>query len=227
MDNNLEFILRLLLAGILGAVIGLERKVRFKDAGLRTHFVLAVGAAMFMIVSKYGFFDVTHLTGVSYDPSRVVAQVVTGVGFLGAGTIIFQRHAVRGLTTAAGLWTTAGIGVAIGAGLYVVGIIGTVLVLVGFTLLKRIERHFIGSIRHVVITAADEPGLIGRIGVALGGVGVNIERVELDRSEQEAEYVEIEVSLRAHQQALDMLAISEALASIPGIRQVEFGSRNE
>lgn len=128
---TLHFVLRLVLAGVLGAVIGLEREYRSKDAGHRTHFLVALGSALLMIISQYGFADVLGTEHTSYDPSRIASQVVTGIGFLGAGTIILQRHYVRGLTTAAGIWATSAIGLAIGAGMYVVGIITTVLVLVG------------------------------------------------------------------------------------------------
>lgn len=105
-----DFAWRLLLAGVLGAVIGLDREYRAKEAGFRTHFLVALGSALFMIVSQYGFSGVLAGADVKLDPSRVAAQVVSGIGFLGAGTIIFQKQVVRGLTTAAGLWATAGIG---------------------------------------------------------------------------------------------------------------------
>ena len=107
MDMILEITLRLFVALLLGGVIGIEREYRSKEAGFRTHFLVALGSALFCIVSQYGFgFDLK-------DSSRVAAQVVSGIGFLGAGTIIFQKNAVRGLTTAAGLWVTAAIGLAL------------------------------------------------------------------------------------------------------------------
>ena len=112
-----EFTLRLLLAGVLGAVIGLDREYRAKEAGFRTHFLVSLGSALFMIVSQYGFAGVLGEAGVGLDPSRVAAQIVSGIGFLGAGTIIFQKQFVRGLTTAAGMWATAGIGMAVGGGM--------------------------------------------------------------------------------------------------------------
>lgn len=98
-----DFILRLFVAGMLGAVVGLDREYRAKEAGYRTHFLVALGSALIMIVSQYGFQDIIQEDGVSLDPSRVAAQVVSGIGFIGAGTIIFQKQMVRGLTTAAGL----------------------------------------------------------------------------------------------------------------------------
>ena len=106
-----EFILRLFIAALLGGLIGLEREYRAKEAGFRTHFLVALGSAMFMLLSQYGFEGIlSSRQSVRLDPSRIAAQVVSGIGFIGAGTIIFQKHIVRGLTTAAGLWVTAAIG---------------------------------------------------------------------------------------------------------------------
>lgn len=133
---EIEWIARLVLAGVLGATVGFERERRFKEAGFRTHFLVAVGSALAMIVSKYAFFDVLG-EDVVLDPSRIAASIVSGVGFLGAGTIIVQRQSVQGLTTAAGLWAVAGIGMTIGSGMYIVGISGTILVLLGLEILSR------------------------------------------------------------------------------------------
>ncbi|WP_211750197.1 MgtC/SapB family protein [Paenibacillus sp. Marseille-Q4541] len=129
------FLLRIVLAGVCGAFIGYERKSRMKEAGIRTHLVVAVGAALMMLISKYGFEDVTGKSGIALDPSRIAAQVVSGVGFLGAGMIFMQRQTVKGLTTAAGIWSTAGIGMAIGADLYIVGVGTTILILIAQKLL--------------------------------------------------------------------------------------------
>lgn len=128
---TLEFILRLFIAALLGSIIGLEREYRAKEAGVRTHFLVALGSALFMILSEYGF-DVVlgEHPNYSFDPSRIAAQVVTGIGFIGAGTIILQKHVVRGLTTAAGLWVTAAIGLTAGGGLYPLAIAATILVLI-------------------------------------------------------------------------------------------------
>jgi len=124
---------RLALAAALGMVIGIERTYRAKTAGIRTHFLVALGSALFMIVSRYGF----EGTG---DPGRVAAQIVSGIGFLGAGTIIMQKHVVHGLTTAAGMWVAAGIGMASAAGLYSVAVISTVLALIGLETVGRLNR---------------------------------------------------------------------------------------
>jgi len=128
-----EFLLRLLTAAILGGLIGLEREYRAKEAGFRTHFLVAMGSALFMIVSAYGFTDAMNDDLQRWDVSRIAAQVVSGIGFIGAGTIIFRKteNVVVGLTTAAGLWVTAAIGLACGGGMYVLSIGSTMMVLVG------------------------------------------------------------------------------------------------
>lgn len=134
-----EFVLRILLAGILGASIGFERKNRNKMAGVRTHAIVALGAALMMVVSKYGFYDMA-----SFDASRVASQIVSGVGFLGAG-IIFVRNntSVSGLTTAAGIWATAGIGMSMGAGQYFVSIVSAFLIIGMQVVMHRI--HFLSQ----------------------------------------------------------------------------------
>lgn len=131
MEN--EFILRIFVAAILGGLIGLEREYRSKEAGFRTHFLVALGSALFMIVSAYGFDDVNLQEPQRWDVSRIAAQVVSGIGFIGAGTIIFRKseNMVSGLTTAAGLWVTAAMGLACGGGMYTLSIASTLLVLVG------------------------------------------------------------------------------------------------
>ena len=137
---NVDFMLRLLVAGILGAIIVLDREYRAKEAGYRTHFLVSLGSALIMIVSQYGFQEIIKENSVTLDPSRVAAQVVSGIGFIGAGTIILQKQIVRGLTTAAGIWATAGIGLAVGAGMYAIGIATTVLTLIGLELLSYIFK---------------------------------------------------------------------------------------
>jgi putative Mg2+ transporter-C (MgtC) family protein len=128
-----EYLMRIFIAALLGGAIGLEREYRSKEAGFRTHFLVAMGSALFMIVSAYGFNDAMHEELQRWDVSRVASQVVSGIGFIGAGTIIFRKteNMVSGLTTAAGLWVVAAIGLACGGGLYKVAVGSSVLVLVG------------------------------------------------------------------------------------------------
>lgn len=157
-----EFILRLFIAGILGAIIGLDRQYRAKEAGYRTHFLVSLGSALIMIVSQYGFEQVLREDSVSLDPSRVAAQVVSGIGFLGAGTIIIQKQFVRGLTTAAGIWATAGIGLAVGAGMYGIGAAATVLTLIGLELLSLIFKS-LGMKSSLIIFSTSDKDIIRRI----------------------------------------------------------------
>ncbi|MBO5579107.1 MAG: MgtC/SapB family protein [Prevotella sp.] len=147
MTPELEFLLRLFCAAVLGGIIGLEREYRSKEAGFRTHFLVALGSALFMIVSAYGFSDAMDNELQRWDVSRVAAQVVSGIGFIGAGTIIFRKteNMVSGLTTAAGLWVTAAIGLACGGGMYILAIGSTLMVLIGLEafnyFLHKFDKH--------------------------------------------------------------------------------------
>jgi len=123
------FIVRLLIATFFGALIGLEREYHAKEAGMRTHLLVALGSCLFMILSIHGFDAFLDRDHVSFDPSRIASQVVTGIGFIGAGTIILHKQAVRGLTTAAGVWVTAAIGLACGNGMYILAAVATATVL--------------------------------------------------------------------------------------------------
>ena len=143
---QLDYLLRLFIAAVCGMAIGYERKNRMKEAGIRTHFIVAIGAALIMIISKYGFQDQIGWPNMSLDPSRIAAQVVTGVGFLGAGVIFMQKQTIVGLTTAAGVWVTAAIGLSIGSGLYFVGIAATVITILGQILLHG-KIRFLSSPR--------------------------------------------------------------------------------
>ena len=137
---SLELVGRLVLAGALGALIGVEREYRAKTAGTRTHFLVALGSALLMVVSQYGFMEPAVAGTHTADAARVAAQIVSGIGFIGAGTILVQKHVVHGLTTAAGMWVAAGIGMASAGGLYVIAISATVLSLIGLELFGLI--HF-------------------------------------------------------------------------------------
>ena len=138
---TIEFVIRLVVAGAMGALVGLDREYRAKEAGYRTHFLVSLGSALIMIVSQYGFTEVLGKEGIGLDPSRIAAQVVSGIGFIGAGTIILNKQIVRGLTTAAGIWATAGIGLAIGAGMYGLGVSATILTLIGLEVLSLVFKN--------------------------------------------------------------------------------------
>ncbi|MCI9449533.1 MAG: MgtC/SapB family protein [Clostridiales bacterium] len=134
--QELDFLIRILLACVCGACIGIERSRRLKEAGIRTHVIVCCAAALMMIVSKYGFTDLTGGDGAFFDgtrgadPARIAAQVISGIGFLGAGVIFRNGNTVKGLTTAAGIWATAGIGLAIGSGMYIISILFTIIITV-------------------------------------------------------------------------------------------------
>lgn len=145
-EQEFVFILRVAYAGILGIIFGIERMLREKDAGIRTHFVVAVGACLMMLVSKYGFADVERT-----DPSRIASQIVSGIGFLGAGLIVYQRESLHGLTSAAGIWLTAGMGMAVGTGMYIEPAVACVLVLLVLTFLNHDTKLL--AAHHVAVVA--------------------------------------------------------------------------
>ncbi|HBN54612.1 MAG TPA: hypothetical protein DD456_11490, partial [Stenotrophomonas sp.] len=173
-----ELGLRLLLAAVLGAVIGINRGRLEWAAGLRTHMLVCVGSALAIIVSAFGFADVLGKPNVVLDPSRIAAQVVSGVGFLGAGTILFlqREQVIRGLTTAAGLWAVASVGLAAGAGLYAGAIIATVLLWAILALLKPLEQRYLRRrARNARLRLRVAPGTpLARVEVAASDAGLPV-----------------------------------------------------
>lgn len=148
MDIPWDFILRIFIAGLLGGLIGFEREFRAKEAGVRTHFIVALGSALFMIISQYAF------TG-QFDHARVAAQVVSGIGFIGAGVIIFQKNVVRGITTAAGLWVAAAIGLACGAGMYALATAAMLMTIICLETMHFVTRNYGERILSVAIAPVD------------------------------------------------------------------------
>ena len=162
--DNLEFFIRIVLAAILGALVGLERSKRQKEAGVRTHCIIACTSALFMILSKYAFVDLVGVAGLrGADPARIAAQVVSDISFLGAGVIFKNGNSIRGLTTAAGMWGTAAVGMAIGAGMYWVGLIEAA-VLVGIQIV--LHRFPVGAdaltTQEIVVEMTDSDELLAR-----------------------------------------------------------------
>ena len=159
--DNLEFLFRILLATVLGAAIGLERTKRQKEAGVRTHCIIACASAVFMILSKYAFVDPADVLGTrGADGARIAAQVVSGISFLGAGVIFKNGNSIRGLTTAAGIWATSAIGMAIGAGMYWVGLITTVIMMVAQVVLHRFPVAGDAAVtQELAVSMADTPEL--------------------------------------------------------------------
>ncbi len=143
-NPQFQVVLQLILAVVLGALIGLEREYNKKEAGMRTYSLVCLGSTLFTILGFMGFQMVKGTAGVSFDPSRVVQAVAVGIGFLGAGLIIFEKFHTRGLTSAAGLWLTAAVGVALGIQLYFIAIISSVLAIIVLAGFGAIENKLVG-----------------------------------------------------------------------------------
>ena len=208
-----DFILRLFVAGILGAVVGLDREYRAKEAGYRTHFLVSLGSALIMVVSQYGFQDVILENSVSLDPSRVAAQVVSGIG---AGTIIIQKQFVRGLTTAAGIWATAGIGLAVGSGMYGLGIAATLLTLAGLELLSVIFKS-IGMRSSLVVFSTSDKEAINRIARVIyekGFLLVSYDMKRLGHQEKDEYVVSIVLKARKNTEESPLLLLMEQFPEV-------------
>lgn len=179
---NGYLIIRMLFSAVCGAFIGFERSRRQKDAGIRTHMIVALGAALAMIVSKYGFFDLLQYEGLRADASRIASNVITGVGFLGAGVIFVKDVSIKGLTTAAGIWATASVGLAIGAGMYTVGI-GATLVMILFQLFfHKFFRSFENTVNEFTVVIRDDNAAIKSFRDNLEANKVLIEKCKMTRN---------------------------------------------
>lgn len=183
MPDTLEFLLRLALAAVCGGAVGLEREIRLKEAGVRTHLIVCFASCMMMIVSKYGFADVMGSPAVSIDPGRIAAGLVTAIGFLGAGTIFARSRGITGLTTAAGLWATVGIGMTTGAGMYVLSIFSTGFIVVVQAILHR-DHVMIGHVAAaIIVQLSNDPDAPERLRQALEEQGLSPSGFRYDRWE--------------------------------------------
>ncbi|RJQ11287.1 MAG: MgtC/SapB family protein [Bacillota bacterium] len=217
--SEFETILRLALAFVLGAVLGFERETHDRPAGLRTFILVAVGSTLIMVVS-ISLRDL-YAGAEGVDPGRIAAQVVTGIGFLGAGTIIHEGPFIKGLTTAAGLWVVAAIGLAVGSGFYLAAVATTVLSLISLTLLARVERYYIGAKGYGLLTVVtdDTPGQLGRVASALGEKGVNIKDIRMSPVGEAT----VEIELRVKAPSRDALQQSVGLLmSVKGVHRAEY-----
>ena len=194
------FIFRILLAGLCGGIIGYERKNRGKGAGVRTHTIVALASALMMVISKYGFMDLGDgFPGIrGADPSRIAAQVVSGVGFLGAGMIYFNRHLVKGLTTAAGVWATAGVGLAMGAGMYSVAVSATLFVVFAQVFLhKKYKFLNMPSEEVLTVTITEDEEALDFLNNMLKEYGISVSGMKCRKKEQGLIEVELDVSVEA------------------------------
>ena len=201
---QMEYVFRILVATLLGLVIGSERKNRNKSAGIRTHAIVALGSALIMVVSKYGFTDMGEH---AQDAARIAAQVVSGIGFLGAGVIFVRNNLINGLTTAAGMWSTAGVGLAAGAGMYVVSISVTVLML-----LVQLVMHKIAYFANVASGGLVKMTLIKREGIVqdmekfLIGEKLSVISVKINKTKKDEVKLEYDVVFPPGYQKSELLA---------------------
>jgi putative Mg2+ transporter-C (MgtC) family protein len=227
--SNQQIALRLIVSAALGSLIGLERSRREGGPGLRTHMLVCVGSTLFMVVSAFGFGDVLGTPNVTLDPSRIAAQVVSGIGFLGAGAIIMRREIVHGLTTAAGVWAVAAVGLAVGGGLYLAAIMATGMMLVILAVIKPLETKFFSRRRGLVINVTGDlqEAVLASIESVLRLSGLRLRRLVVHRGEGSGDdHVEITV-FRSRDEDQSKIAEIEAtltakVREIEGVREVTF-----
>jgi putative Mg2+ transporter-C (MgtC) family protein len=222
MIGSTEVVLRLASAAVLGAVVGLERERLEWAAGLRTHMLVCVGSALVMFVSMYGFAEVQGEPHISFDPSRVAAQVVSGIGFLGAGTILFLRQEViRGLTTAASLWTIAAVGLAVGGGLYVAAIATTICALIILALVKPLELRLFRRqhARQLTIVVDERFASLAGIEAVVEKAGANVSQLTLVRGES-GDKDSIHFSFVRSVPKGQLIEIMDELRAVEGVQEI-------
>jgi len=227
--NEWDLLWRLALALALSSVIGVEREMRQKSAGLRTYTLVGVGAAVFMLISKYGFSDVLKPGSVVLDPSRVAAQIVSGIGFIGAGIIFVRRDAVRGLTTAAGVWLTAAVGAAAGADLPIVAIATTVAYLVvAYVYPWAVARLPASGTEPLALRVSyeDGRGVLRDVMTACGRHGFAIADTGVHRVDGNGRGATVSVALELHGRA-PLAPLVAQLSELEGVRHVHAGEVHE
>jgi putative Mg2+ transporter-C (MgtC) family protein len=224
--HELDIAVRLVVASLLGAAIGLEREIHDHPAGMRTHLLVAVGSALFTVVSIFGFVDVLGAgQGTPVDPSRVAAQIVTGIGFLGAGAILKFGTTVRGLTTAASLWTAAAIGMAAGAADYILAAVGTAIVIFSLWPLNWVEDRIHGpsaEIRNVRLELRNLEA-IGRISDAARASRIELVSIDTQRISEGRHEIDLQVRVRTR---TDLESFITALVSLGDVDVLESGGRD-
>jgi len=219
--EEFDIIVRIIISCVLGGLIGLERESLNKSAGFRTHILVCVGSALIMIVSQDIYRMYEGRTTV--DPGRIAAQVVSGIGFLGAGTIMREGATVKGLTTAASLWVVAGVGLAVGAGFYFPALVTTGVVFLALIYLGKVEKLMAGltNVMALYVTAENRPGQLGRVGSFLGEHRILILNIQMKQmSDDKKVMFEIDIKIPP---GADINEILYELSDIPGVYQVEQG----
>ena len=221
-----EMLLRLLLAALLGGIVGMERGSGDRPAGFRTHILVCAGSALLMLVSLYGFdgFDaVPFKYPNNRDSSRIAAQVVSGIGFLGAGTILHEGITVRGLTTAASLWMISAIGLASGAGMYFISVVATVITYITLTTFHSLEKRYAvnskSDRKYVRIVATDSPGIISQVASYLALNGIKVKTINIKNNSAKNQIV-LEMYLKINKE-LDLATVMNGVQQIEGIQSIE------
>ncbi len=217
MTYTIEIMIRLLLAGLLGGVIGYEREHTNRPAGFRTHILVCVGSALVMITSEFIFEK--YRGTVNLDPARLGAQVISGIGFLGAGTIIRDGFNVRGLTTAASLWAVSCVGIAVGIGFYEGAVAATFLIFLTLITLKKAERHFSKKNRYKTFTVESDsvPGQVGSVSSLLEKYNIEVKNIQLYRNKENGLMIKLLVKLPGG--GIDVQAVSD-LQGLEGVKKV-------
>lgn len=217
---------RLAIAAVLGGLIGWEREQRNKQAGFKTHLLVSVGSALIMLTSIYGFGDLVNHPNARFDPARLAAQVVSGIGFLGAGAIL--RHSnmiISGLTTAATLWVVAAIGLSVGAGFYFAAVSTTAIVLIIVVFLRGLETKFSATrrLRKLKIFIDDEVGVLHQLNQIIEGEKLEIRKMSLSNLSEEGQPPRIAVNLRIRfSSKKNILNVVERLQQVKGVQEVQY-----
>ncbi|TCP66243.1 MgtC/SapB family protein [Baia soyae] len=221
-----EMVLRLMVAAVLGGLVGWEREVNNHPAGFRTHILVSVGSALIMLISIYAFVPFMEADRrFLFDPARLSAQVVSGIGFLGAGTILRQGVTVSGLTTAASLWVIAAIGLAVGSGFYFAAVITTLLVLVSLELLNRIEKYMVKKCAlyqfEIIIQGEDRGRRIGDLATYFAGKGIQLKKLRVDEEDEASKEFRLTITLRLNDSSEESLTnVIGDIQKIEGVHEV-------
>lgn len=218
--DDITMVVRLVISVILGGVIGFERQHRGKTAGLRTHILVSLGSCLVAVLSVNLYVGVQGLTNA--DPARLAAQVVSGIGFLGAGAIMKEGPIIRGLTTAASLWVVASVGLATGVGAITGAIATTVLVVLVLEVLPKIDKRYSSDsaiVENLEIKSLDKPGQIGQIGCCLGNMGVKITQIQIEEYEKGSVIIPLTIQLMDKQRLEQVLAELGRIDGVLGIKR--------
>lgn len=214
--------IRLSLALLMGGLIGFERETSSHPAGLRTHILVCLGSTLVMLLSMYGFSEFAKLDNVRLDPARLAAQVISGIGFLGAGTILYTGKSITGLTTAASLWVVAAIGLTIGAGFYYGAALTCLLSLLSLFGLNLVEKKYFRAkkLRHIRLEALDTPGMLAGVSGLLSRYGHDVQKLYVeDITNEEENLIAIQMTVRLGKGAKLTQTIDE-LQHLKGVRSV-------